>query len=214
MPVPTWVRSIAVTAVAGLLAACAEAPTSATAQREGLRPPFDAAASMGPNFLLAGDVESTITVDPNATRFYQVGAHWVYIPKGAVCRLDSSYGVGEWDKDCVSETVPFTIPVITGERNGHVLVEFGRDLRFKPTTDPWKGAYLFLREPTLEPHSYGVLWQGADGAWIDEAAADPSLRAFRVGNTWIARRVKHFSGYNVSLGLFREQLDPTALLGM
>lgn len=214
MRVPTWVRSTAVTAVAGLLVACGEAPTSATAQREELRPPFDAAASMGPNFLLSGDVQSSITVDPNVTRFYQVGAHWVYIPKGAVCRLDSSYGLGEWDKDCVSETVPFTIPVTTGERNGHALVEFGRDLRFKPTTDPWKAAYLFMREPALQPSAYAVLWRASDGAWIDEAAADPSLRAFRVNGLWIARRVKHFSGYNVSLGVYTEQLNPTALLGM
>lgn len=210
MNVPMMVRMAAVTAVIGFLAACGEAPTSVTLEKsEGLRPPYDAAASMGPSFLLAGDTETSITVDPSTTRFYSIGAHWVYIPKGAMCRLDSSYGMGEWDKDCVAETNPVTIPVTVGERNGHALVVFGKDMRFKPTTDARQAVYLFLREPSLELASYAVLWQAPDGLWIDEAVTDPSLRAFRVNGLWIGRRVKHFSGYNVSLGFHQEQSDPT-----
>lgn len=210
MHVPTKVRLVALTVMAGFLAACGEAPTGAAEPKHaGLRPPFDAAADAGANFLLAGDVQTSITVDPNVTRFYQVGAHWVYIPRGAVCRLDSSYGPTEWDKDCVSATQPITIPVTVGERNGHALVVFGTDLRFKPTDDPFRAAYLFLREPSLDLRSYSVLWQGADGLWIDEAASDPTLRAFRVSGLWIGRRVKHFSGYNVSLGFSEERSDPT-----
>lgn len=210
MNVPTMVRMAAVTAVVGILAACGEAPTSATLQQsEGLRPPFDAAASTGPSLLLGGDAGTSITVDPTTTRFYQIGSHWVYIPKGAMCRLDSSYGTGEWDKDCVAETNPVTIPVTVGERNGHALVVFGKDMRFKPTTDARQAVYLFLRERSLELSSYAVLWQAPDGQWIDEAVTDPSLRAFRVSGLWIGRRVKHFSGYNVSLGFHEEQSDPT-----
>ena len=210
MHVPMMVRTASLTFLAGFLVACAEAPTGATGPRsEGLRPPFDAAATGASLLLGAGDQrELTITVDPNTTRYYQLGESWVYIPRGAVCRLDSSYGVSEWDKDCVSETQTFSIPVTVGQRNGHALIVFGRDMRFKPTNDPLQAVYLYLREPSLVQGNFGVLWQGADGQWIDEAATDPTLRAFRVQGVWVGRRVKHFSGYNVSLG-FSEQRDPT-----
>lgn len=211
MHVPTKVRLVALTLLAGLAAACSEAPTGADVPKhEGLRPPYDAAAGEGASLLLSSDVQTSITVDPTATRFYAVGAHWVYIPAGAVCRLDSSYGPGEWDKDCVSATQTITIPVTVGERNGHALIVFGTDMRFKPTNDPYRSVYLFMREPSLDLAKYAVLWQRADGQWIDEAVTDRTLRAFRVSGLWVGRRVKHFSGYNVSLGFQNEeQLDPT-----
>jgi len=212
MNVPTMVRVAALTVLAGVLAACGETPTGAVEQKhEGLRPPYDAAAAEGANLLLGlGDTQTSITVDPNTTEFYRVGAHWIYIPRGAVCRLDSSYGVGEWDKDCASETRRITIPVTVGERNGHALIVFGRDMRFKPTSDPLKSVYLFMREPSLDLRKYAILWEGPGGEWINESVTDPTLRAFRVSGLWVARRVKHFSGYNVSLGFHNEEMhDPT-----
>ena len=212
MTVSKMVRVGVLTAIAALAAACGETPSAPATQRAGLLPPYDAAASMGPNFLLGldgSDIQTTITVDPNQTAFYAIGAHWVYIPRGAVCRMDSSYGIGEWDKDCVSETSLVTIPVTVGERNGHALITFGKDMRFKPTTDPYKGVYLWMREPSLDVTRYAVLWEGTPGQWINEADTDRTLRAFRVNGLWVGRRVKHFSGYNVSLGFYEEQTDPT-----
>lgn len=210
MNVSTMVRMAALSAVAAFAAACGDSPVApAAAKTGGLVPP--SVAAMGPNFSLlgTGDSKSTITIDPNVTAFYPVGPHWVYIPAGALCAQGTSYGVGEWDKDCVSATQKLTMDVSWGERDGRGVVEFHTDVRFKPTTQALKAVYLFMQERELSPGRYSVLWRGADGIWTDEAKADRSLRAFRVNGLWIGRRVKHFSGYNVALGIYEEQSDPT-----
>jgi hypothetical protein len=211
MNVSTMVRMTALSAVAAFAVACGESPVApAAAKTGGLTPP--SVTAMGPNFLLSGltgESRSTITIDPNVTAFYPVGPHWVYIPAGALCAQGTSYGVGEWDKDCVSATQSLTMDVTWGERNGRGIVEFHTDVRFKPTTQPLKAVYLFMQESSLSFSKYGVLWRDASGNWVDEAIADRSLRAFRVNGVWVGRRVKHFSGYNVALGFYEEQSDPT-----
>lgn len=210
MNVSTMVRMAALSAVAALAAACGESPVGpAAAKTGGLTPP--SVTAMSPNFLLSGltDTRSTITIDPNVTAFYPVGPHWVYIPAGALCAPGTSYGVTEWDKDCVSATQKLTMDVTWGERNGRGVVEFHTDVRFKPTTHTLKAVYLFMQESSLSFDKYGVLWRDANGVWVDEARADKSLRAFRVNGVWVGRRVKHFSGYNVALGMYEEQSDPT-----
>jgi hypothetical protein len=214
MNVSTMVRMAALSAVAAFAVACGESPVAPAAPKSGgLTPP--SVAQMGPNFLLSGlgDTRSTITIDPNVTAFYPVGPHWVYIPAGALCAPGTSYGVGEWDNDCVSATEKLSMDVTWGERNGRGVVEFHTDVRFKPTTQPLKAVYLFMQESSLSFSKYGVLWRDANGVWIDEARADKSLRAFRVNGVWVGRRVKHFSGYNVALGMYEEQSDPTMIGG-
>ena len=42
-------------------------------------------------------------------------------------------------------------------------------------------------------------------AGIDESLTDSTLRAFRMSGNVIGRRLKHFSGYNVALGIYEEQ---------
>lgn len=207
MNVSTMVRMAALSAVAAFAAACGESPAAPQARTGGLVPP--SVTAMGPNFSIAGDVASTITINPTVTAFYPVGPHWVYIPAGALCAPGTSYGASEWDKDCVSATQPLTMGVTWGERDGRGVIEFATDVRFKPTTRPLQAVYLFMQEQQLAMGNYGVLWRDAEGVWVDESKQDRSLRAFRVNGTWVGRRVKHFSGYNVSLGLFEEQLDPT-----
>ena len=154
-------------------------------------------------------MQGTLTIDPHVTAFYPVGPHWVYIPAGALCAPGTTYGTGEWDKDCVGATQKLSMDVTWGERNGRGVVEFHTDVRFKPTTQPLKAVYLFMQESSLSFSRYGVLWRDASGNWVDEALTDRSLRAFRVNGVWVGRRVKHFSGYNVALGMYEEQADPT-----
>lgn len=207
MNVSTMVRLTALSAVAALAAACGESPVAPTeAKPGGLVPP--SVSRLGPNFLLSGDQSGTMTIDPTVTAFYPVGPHWVYIPAGALCAPGTSYGEGEWDKDCVSATEKLTMNVSWGERNGDAVIEFGTDVRFKPTNKAHQAVYLYMSESDWSLSKYSVLWRNAAGTWVDEAKTDPSLRAFRVHGLYVGRRVKHFSGYNVSLGI-EEQEDPT-----
>ncbi|MBA3890074.1 MAG: hypothetical protein H0X64_06055 [Gemmatimonadaceae bacterium] len=201
----------ALSAVAAVAVACGESPVApAAAKTGGLVPP--SVTAMGPNFSLGLTNESrnTITIDPSVTAFYPVGPHWVYIPAGALCAEGTSYGVGEWDKDCVSATEKLTMDVSWGERDGRGIAEFHTDVRFKPTNEPLKAVYVYMQEQQLAMGKYAVLWRDATGVWVDEAKADKSLRAFRVNGVWVGRRLKHFSGYNVALGMHEEQSDPTA----
>ena len=207
MNVSTMVRMAALSAVAAFAVACGESPVAPGATQEGLVPP--SSTRTGPSFSLNGATSSTITIDPRVTKFYPVGPHWVYIPAGALCAPGTSYGASEWDKDCESATEPLTMGVTWTEVDGRGVVEFATDVRFKPTTESLKAVYLYMQESQLAMGKYAVLWRDATGTWTDESKADRSLRAFRVGGEWVGRRLKHFSGYNVSLGLFEEQLDPT-----
>ena len=207
MNVSTMVRMTALSAVAAFAVACGESPVAPAVTQEGLVPP--SSTRTGPSFSLDGSTSSTITIDPAVTRFYPVGPHWVYIPAGALCAPGTSYGATEWDKDCVSATEPLTMGVTWTEVDGRGVVEFATDVRFKPTTESLKAVYLYMQESQLAMGKYAVLWRDAAGTWTDEAKSDKTLRAFRVDGQWIGRRLKHFSGYNVSLGLYEEQGDPT-----
>lgn len=213
MNVSTMVRMAALSAVAAFAVACGESPVAPAAARTGgLVPP--SSSSMAPSFSLSGTGnQSSITIDPTVTAFYPVGPHSVYIPAGSLCAQGTSYGVGEWDKECVSATEKLTMTVSWGERDGRGTVEFHTDVRFKPTSDARKAVYLYMREQQLAMGKYSVLWRDGNGVWVDEGATDRSLRAFRVNGEWIGRRLKHFSGYNVALGYSEEQSDPTAPQG-
>lgn len=152
----------------------------------------------------------TITIDPTRTRTYHVGDNWVYIPANSVCSLDTPYGPSEWDRPCDRATAPVEVQVTIGtDANGYPTASFLPDLRFAPASSPYRWVFLGLKmRGRLDTRGYGVLYQptGTD-ILIDEAATDPTLRAWRMKGNVIVRRLKHFSGYNVSLG-FTEQLSP------
>lgn len=211
MFVSKTVRLAALTALAAF-AACGESPIApeTAAKRDGIRPPYDAA---GPSFNLlgSGDHKVTLTINPNVDQFHLVGANWIYIPAGSVCDLETS-GYGNWEAPCAPETQSFTAVATASVVNGHTALSLDKDFRFRPTSDPYQAAYLFMRESSLDlTNKYGVLWQNPKtGALVNEAATDKSLRTFRVNGLWVGRRIKHFSGYNVTLGReHEEQCDPT-----
>lgn len=158
------------------------------------------------------ELTETILIEPTRTRTYHVGQNWVYIPANAVCSLDTPYGPSEWDKPCTRATAPIAVTVTIGtDGSGHPTASFSPDLRFAPASNPYHWVYLGLKvQGRLDTRGYGILYQptGTD-LLIDEAATDPTLRAWRATGNVIARRLKHFSGYNVSLG-FTEQLSPVS----
>jgi hypothetical protein len=89
-------------------------------------------------------------------------------------------------------------------------------VRFAPTPDDdvrrWVVLTLRDAKKLKDDKDYSILWWDADapsnngnggdrGAWVDEAETDPTLIAWtdRRGNK-VSRRLKHFSGYNVTSG--------------
>lgn len=154
----------------------------------------------------------TITVDPTRSRTYHFGQNWVYIPANVVCTLETPYGPSEWDRPCDRATAPIQLTVTVGtDVEGYPTASFSPDLRFAPAATPYRWVFLGLKvQRPLDLEGYGILYQptGSD-ILIDESATDPTLRAWRARGNVVARRIKHFSGYNVSLG-FTEQTAPIA----
>jgi hypothetical protein len=165
------------------------------------------------------DSKNTIyafTVDPTVAQLVTLGDHEVLLPANVVCDpTTSSYGSGEWEKPCTLATAPIAFRAITGTRHGHAAIEFEPDVRFVPgsTADPARSVVLTLRDAKQlkDKIDYSILWWDADaasnsgngsdkGAWVDEAATDPTLRAWTDGRNKVSRRLKHFSGYNVTSG--------------
>lgn len=191
--------------------ACGDLPSSPAAVTDG---PLMAKGGNGGN-KNSGVITSTISIDPTATNVYKLGPdHWVYIPANAVCSLDTPYGPTEWDNSCERATAPISVSVAIVERDGYPHATFYPDLRFAPAADGDYANWVFLAfkvkgRELKEWEKYAVLYRPTGSLTeIDESIADPTLRAFRYDNL-VVRRLKHFSGYNVSLGYYQEQTaDP------
>lgn len=201
------VSAAAFTAVAGC---SGEMPSAPVASSTDVAAPSFSRNSDG----ITSVSDVTIQVNTHESKFYSLGNQsWVYIPAGAICEPGSGYGPELWDAPCTSATGIVEVPVTTRDENGRPSVEFHHDVRFAPATSShwskWVILGLKVQGNMNRQLGYGILYRPTGtSAWIDEAATDPSLRAFRVPGNVIARRLKHFSGYNVALG-FAEQTDPT-----
>ena len=148
--------------------------------------------------------ELTFTVDPTSSRTYAFGRNWIFVPAHAICDpATSSYGWGTWDLPCEPLDKPIEVTVRWKHRGGHGYVDFEPQLRFVPSSRirDWVVLAIYDRKP-LNSEDYRILWDADNGKWIDEAATDPTLRAYvdRRDNT-VYRRIKHFSGYMITAGL-------------
>jgi hypothetical protein len=212
------------------LTACGEAATAPSLQPDlDEAAPLLSAANSGPHNkpkkvkahkTYDADSKNTVysfTIDPTVAQLVRLGDHEVILPANVVCDPSTSgYGSAEWEKPCTLARAAITFRAITGTRHGHAAIEFEPDVRFVPgsTEDPGRSAVLTLRDVKKlnDKTNYSILWWDADaesnsgsgsdkGAWVDEAATDPTLRAWtdRGGNR-VSRRLKHFSGYNVTSG--------------
>ena len=129
------------------------------------------------------------------------GGHQLFVAANAVCALTSSYGPTEWDKSCALQKSAFTVTARTWvEPNGHPRVDFQPQLRFAPSAKANAILYLMDKTAAKDP-SYKILYC-ADGAnvCIDESLTDPTIATQYDVNGFLYRRIKHFSGYNISTG--------------
>jgi hypothetical protein len=176
----------------------------------GLEPksvPTTASASvLGTKAIKIADTTVTqFTIDPTSATLFAVGyTHALYIPAHAVCDLaTSSYGPGEWDKPCMPMATPLVITARSWKNAaGLPQVDFSPSLRFNPNAGA--DVTLFLKvNSSKELRSSPTIRYCAtvNVLCVDEQLGDATL-ATHVDrqNSFAYRRIKHFSGYNISSG--------------
>lgn len=166
---------------------------------------------------LFGGFRSTTFTVTSAGGSFDVGMFTVNFPANSVCDpKTSSYGPGTWDSACatlgddqsvtVTATYGFTL-------RGGPVVDFSPALRFNPrttvtiSTDVYAPVLTYFSDYWLaNPGAlrYFGMYYTADfgNTGFTDAAWDSSLAThvnLTTGVVW--RRIKHFSGYNVTSGL-------------
>jgi hypothetical protein len=187
----TILSTVSAVTLLALAAACSDAPTAAPSLR-----PSAPSAAIGTSITIGDTTITTFTVDPLANeQFVEAGVFKLKLVANSICNPAlSTYGVGEWDKGCITLTTPLTITARSYTVNGQSVVKFSPDLRFAPdkinTLQLWKNtnAAAIAWCPTGSTRCY------------DEARTDPSVASTIGTNGFISRRVKHFSGYTTTWG--------------
>ena len=194
-------------AAVAALAACSDEPTAPGARPRAL-PPAGPALDIIYHAMADDSTSADFSVTPTGGTF-TMGQHSVYFPPSSICEpATSSYGPGTWDEPCEAATRDIQIHAeVRRDSLGQASVHFTPELRFVPTTDPAQYVLLFLRTPEAQDSAAvadsKILWAPEAGAApVDEALEDPTQKVQVWSDAQILyRRVKHFSGYNVALGL-------------
>jgi hypothetical protein len=189
-------------------AACSDTPTAPTAMAT--RRPLKLVAPS----LAAYYSSFAFTLDPSSPHTLTFGPHKVNFPAYSVCDpATSGYGEGMWDQPCEPLQAPLQITAtFTLDEENHARIEFQPSIRFVPAaaSDTSHWVTLTLSEPyELEGTDYSIDWlRPATGEWVDEALVDPTMKAWTdpVTNS-VTRRIKHFSGYNVTAGFVDVDVD-------
>jgi hypothetical protein len=214
MRVSTTIRSCATLALAGLIGtACAEGP-SATAPAAPAGGSIALAASGGDEVfgqqISSFDGATTFTIAPGQATRAKFGGHRVQIPADVVCDpMTSGYGQSQWDKSCATLRAPLVITAQWGTlRSGDAFVKFTPDIRFAPSADPTKWAAVRLQsgKPLPKGQSYGVAWW-QNGSPIDEGTTDVTQKSLKDPFDGVSRRVRHFSGYSITVGFAGEESE-------
>ena len=206
----------AVAVVAALtIGGCSES-TAPTSVPRGLSVGPSGRPDLRPVALFGGFRSTTFTVTAAGGSF-DVGMFTVNFPANSVCDpAASSYGPGTWDSACTtlgdgqSITVKATYGFTLG---GGPVVDFSPALRFNPkttvtiSTDVYAPVLTFFRNYWLSNRDalrfFGMYYTPDFGTTgLTDAGRDASLVThvnLTTGLVW--RRIKHFSGYNISSGL-------------
>ena len=202
-------------AAALAVAGCSDS-TAPTALPRGISVGPNGRPDLRPVALFGGFRSTTFTLTAAGGSF-NVGMFAVNFPANSVCDPTvSTYGPGTWDSPCVtlganqSVTVTATYGFTLA---GGPVVDFSPALRFNPattvtiSTDVYAPVLTFFRSYWLaNPDAlryFGMYYTPDFGATsFTDAGFDASLVThvnLTTGLVW--RRVKHFSGYNVTSGL-------------
>lgn len=163
-----------------------------------------------PNLSLSGEYSGSgsteFSVGPLGGVFL-VGNHAVVFPARSICDpATSSYGQGEWDAPCEPLSHSITISARVSSSHGVAAVDFTPELRFVPSTSPFKWVWMVMYTPeargATDLSQFNILYAESLGAnLVNDAAEDPTLRTYvDTGSGVSFRRIKHFSGYAVASG--------------
>ena len=223
MRVSTMVRSGALLITLAALAACSDAP-SAPAASEALRftRPDSTTVPTLQRYGKSVQVKQVawnkvaFTIDPSQPQNVVFGEHTLSFPAYSICDPDrSSYGEAYWDAPCRPLRRPLTITAEWTFRDSHAEVEFEPSIRFVPAratdVDRWVVLSLSERAARDSNDKWNILWRNPAGGWVDESLGDPTMQTFvDRGGRRVSRRIKHFSGYNVTAGF----MDDSGLGGI
>jgi hypothetical protein len=162
-----------------------------------------------------GTQTSTFTLTAAGGTFDIGGFYTLTVPADGVCTLSSSYGPGTWDSPCdtLGPNESITVTATFGFSHGGPGIDFSPALRFSPSVQVTLSTALyanlltnargFINANPAAFRRFGMYYAPSYGSDIvTDAATDPSLVThinLTTGLVW--RRVKHFSGYNVTSGL-------------
>jgi hypothetical protein len=154
---------------------------------------------------MADDESSADFTVTSSGGFFRMGKHGIVLPRNAICDpATSGYGREFWDADCQVLRKPIRIHAELRQQDGREWVDFSPELRFKPSRRPFEWVWIYMRTDAavLPDRSLEILWSPAIGVpGIDESVDDPTLRTFvSPWSGYAYRRIKHFSGYNVTSG--------------
>ena len=118
----------------------------------------------------------------------------------------SGYGREFWDKPCEVLRGQVAIHAELRQQDGREWVDFSPELRFRPSLLPYEWVWIYMRtDAAVSNPLLSILWSPAIGVpGIDESLEDPTLRTFVNPSGYAYRRIKHFSGYNVTAGRAEE----------
>lgn len=215
MRVSTLIRGSLVGLAVAALAACSDSPAAPNQARTiAIQAPAYLKADRGPKPRAGASDNAKVFADRNAafdsTSFdlspmggvFKFGSHVLYVAPGALCDLSSPYGVQYFNDaaSCAPATQSVKVTAVWATRRGHAYIEFEPALRFNPAPDA-PPAILALFDKVAITSGDAILWRDPNTGWIDESLTDPTLATQYEGTNVAWRRIKHFSGYNVSASL-------------
>ena len=195
-------RPYAVLALSALMAACGS--------ERAVAPPVEQApsgllADIVVEEVAADKLSATFTVTPSGG-WFQLGEHGIYFPPNTICDPGvSSYGPEHWNEPCTVANRPIRIHAKITQNSDRSAISFSPDLRFAPSANERQWVWLFMQIPQRRARDlsrYRILWNpGGSEPAVDESLTDPTLRTFYSKQyKTLYRRIKHFSGYQVSDG--------------
>jgi hypothetical protein len=194
----TFVALVAVTA------ACADGSVSPMSDKADVLPGGAPRPLIIVNQIAEDETSADFTVTATGG-YFRMGKHGLVFPRNAICDpATSSYGREFWDAECDVLRTPIQIHAELRVQDGREWIDFSPELRFKPSRYPFQWVWIYMRTDAAAwpDGSLSILWSPAIGVpGIDESLEDPTLRTYvSPWSGYAYRRIKHFSGYNVTSG--------------
>jgi hypothetical protein len=204
-----WLRYGFVVVGALLVTACAD-QASSPLEPGAISAAKQSASTSTQTWQVGDTLYSRFNVTPAGGLFNIVGRKFrIDFPVNAICDIQTStYGPQAWDEACVPETETVQITTkIWLDADDHPHIDFQPAMRFSPALV--NGVTLYLRDRNAQYRDdLTILYCVTTNGCYDESLTDPSL-ATRVDadNVMVYRRIKHFSGSNVTAGRTANAVD-------